>query len=741
MNSNPFREELYVSGFGSDFRLRDRDDTVSIAKSTSTFSTSHSVFLGKAGDVSKARQGSPDSIPSSSSPRRRTEDGPIQVDFYRNPTVLSRMILYNKFSSANKRCRDHPEEVSVWVCAKRKTSATQKAPIHSMFDRSQSVTTITRQQQRQQGVSTSDKTEYSLRQLPIHIACTSLAFAHDSVLRSELEQLIIRLIVTYPEGCGEFDHGGRIPLHEALWSGSSASVVSMLLMAAPVSIDLRDKFGRSAMELNNRCPKGAKDEIRDMLLLGAAYWERARDEARLRMKLAVVPPPGGSVTSTNILGTSQADKESIFTTESANLPDQKHRIQIESEEITPIAWEQLERRVLLLEQLLEEMYEQNYELAGAVEQLKKAKKVLTLKLEAARAQQSSHVSPRGLNRHVRGRGSLGSGSIETITIPEDATIPDEDETTIASLVDHVESLVGSYHGKRKRSPRGGDSGVSELSSFSSHTNGSSIPLQPASLTRCDSLVSGLSMSEASFFDSSSYAVRGGGNSPDGDSPPTLGRADSMREAPEALGTDNLNEMFHKVASMYGSNHNPASHRRGWATPISASTFAPTDAPAFPPTSMVVEEDSSEDGSAFAEDEKVSANRNAGEIYIPGFMMEPDTTYANSTLSISGSSAVSPAPGTRMSEESTLEPSLTAMSHDGRVSTTSGGDDDHDETEDDDATRETMSTRARFIEDMVFGGTDDEEDTINTSPADPARYNFDIRIPALDTFFGPDSAEI
>ena len=65
---------------------------------------------------------------------------PREVDFYRNPTVLGRCIVNQKYGNAVKRALQQPEEAKIWLCSKRNT----------------------------------DGDQYTIRQLPIHIACANL---------------------------------------------------------------------------------------------------------------------------------------------------------------------------------------------------------------------------------------------------------------------------------------------------------------------------------------------------------------------------------------------------------------------------------------------------------------------------------------------------------------------------------------------------------------------------------------
>ena len=857
-------DDLYVRGFSRDLRF-DREDAFSITNS----SNRSPLVSTKSNDdsdspKSKGTYGTP---PRTTTAAKRTTrrnnnnanytrgpQGAIETDFYRNPTILSRMILFGKYANANKRCRDHPEEGSVWVCAQRKSNlARQVSPFYGMFEKKNRPARGPEEQQQQQQTSdsSSSDTEYSLRQLPIHIACTALAFTHDSVLRIQLEQLIVRLVVTNPEGCAEFDHGGRLPLHEAIWSNATPETISMILMASPKSIDQRDKFGRTPLELNKRRMTGEqhKKEIHDMLELGVAYWDQARQEARLRMKLAVIPAAGQSVASTNVMGTSQVEKETIGTTDTANydsspLPEdntnnqqrRKPRIEFKPEEITPIAWEQLERRVLLLEQLLAEMYETNYELAGVVEELQKTKRELAAELQAARAlhHQGPSSSPSLFLGVAAAPSSMMLSLLEATVV---GVVPEDDEMSGVKLLEHteridqLESLVGSYHSSiRRHKKRGaGGSGVSELSSFSSPTQDGGFIRNRTGLARSDSLVSGLTGDEASFFDTSIHAVKDAwrNNSPsldedddDDDTDDTMVElGDSQREVSAVLGTDNLNEMFHKVAGRYGSSSQknppepsphssakewaaspvvvpspahtdtPRSSVKAWASPMAIPLSQQDTAPKLPepsthsssmrswaaplaaipspaseenlsilplvwdPSQTPAEEDTRASAASFSssssssalsasiassmEESKDSAP-NASEIRYPSVLMAPEPHTVNSTISISGSSASPGSLASSMSENTSIvsvenEISFLGQRYSPPGSAVGPGDA---------PTAETMSSRGQ-LEHMVFGGAGHESDRQEDSDAstlDPARYNFDIQIPALDTYY-TDTGEI
>ena len=688
----------------------------------------------------------------------------------------------------------------------------------------------------------------------------------------------------------------------------------MCLMASPQSIDQGDKFGRMPVELNQRrraatgedandtaASEHNKQEIHDMLELGVAYWDQARQEARLRMKLAVLPSRGSnkSIGSTSLLGTSQAgDYDTICTIDSANRdsaplrvpnknkPKQQNKFQA-SGEIVPMAWEQLERRVLLLEQLLAEMYETNYDLAGVVQELKKAKLALTHELEMARAASSRRIegssdyslqsssasslvsmlesTAGGTAASVRTTLSsslrlLGASTTTNTTIGIVPIENDDDNMSCIKLLEHterideLESLVGSLHStSRKSKHRGsgatasqstgrrnkrgtGGSLISELSSFSSPTqretaarggDGTFIRHRTA-LKSSDSVVSGLT-AEASFFDASIHAVvkerwrrnselhddddddddavdtvaneeelgDNDTNDEDQDNDTMVELEDSQREVTAVLRTDNLNEMFGRVAGRFGSDtpkmapespvvvpstapsDAPRSSAKAWASPMAIPTpFSQPDLPPKLPASThsssvrswgmpsLSENTSAENLSELRVSEKrpramaslssaslssessdssmdMSHATDAAEICYPGFLTSDERAHVKSTISMSASSASS-ASAAAMSENTSIvsvdnEIHFSGQRYSPPRSAGSFGDD-----------FTSTSSRAR-MEQMVFGSfghasddddddNDDDNGQFNDAALGPARFNFDIKIPALDTYY-TDTGEI
>jgi len=268
---------------------------------------------------------------------------PSETDFYSRPTPLSRLILNQKYGSAIRRVHSHPEEASVWVCAKRPAG------------RASSLTTT----------ATQSSLVYLIRQLPIHVACGNLSRSTQNNAQNRLlNELAATLILANQEGAHEPDHKGRLPLHDAVWYGADPDTIALFLMAKPESLDDRDHKGRSLQDLNQHRPglHRHKEAVKKLLDRSVEFWRTARNEAKLRLQ---TNQPSSSLflaSSMTNLASTDADEETILT----SLSEQPS---VEPDEIPPISWEQLERRAIATEQILTEINEQNYELSQKVEAL------------------------------------------------------------------------------------------------------------------------------------------------------------------------------------------------------------------------------------------------------------------------------------------------------------------------------------------------------------------------------------
>lgn len=215
--------------------------------------------------------------------------------------------------------------------------------------------------------------DYTMRQLPIHAACSNLLrSSNNEKLRMDLEKLISHLAFEYPESCAYIDHEGKFPLHEAIWQNAKPSTIAMIIMACPEIIHKRDKFGRNPLELN-RLRKGEHtDQIKDMLLQGPLFWETARKEASQRIKL--LHPQDQECRDIHV-------KDIDILTRDASCQLQQIASHLNAREkpshvVEPVTWIKLEKRAMHLERLLTESYEKNYEANELIEDLQKVKEEL-----------------------------------------------------------------------------------------------------------------------------------------------------------------------------------------------------------------------------------------------------------------------------------------------------------------------------------------------------------------------------
>lgn len=280
-----------------------------------------------------------------------------EVDFYKCPTILSRLILNQKYGSAIKRLQRFPEEAATWVSSKRNPFLGRAISLAPNSHKVNGVRRFNSSRYNLPRVS-SRNLEYSVRQLPIHVACANLLRAkEDEHLRNSLESLIVKLVVAYPNSCHEVDHEGKLPLHEALWQDAKVHTIAMMLIAAPLTLHARDKYGRAPLDLNRFRDGTNKEQINTMLLRGTHFWEQSRRTAVAKMEERRV--------------TTEAQKSDEAGPKILAEPGQGPQKEPEKlpEKVQVTTWLKLERRAIHLEQLLAGMYEKNYELGEMVEEL------------------------------------------------------------------------------------------------------------------------------------------------------------------------------------------------------------------------------------------------------------------------------------------------------------------------------------------------------------------------------------
>jgi hypothetical protein len=308
-----------------------------------------------------------------------------ECDFYINPTLTSRLILHQKYAPAIRRLQQHPSEASVWVCVKRKHTRPPKPKDNDAAGNDH---------------DDDDDDNYSMRQLPLHMACQDLSrVGIEASNRAQLEELIAHLILAYPATCAKQDHSGSFPLHEAIWYTATPETISHFLCGAPEIANSNDQYGRSCIYLNRHCRSRTPEDqarVQVMLQRGVAFWENALQEARLRLRHRNIPASSTSINSMSVLATAVDDKNdydadkdgddsTIQTTNDASLAarseysvsDDKHDKKSHAKKtytayaqtLEPWSWSQLEQRAQRLEHLLAEALESYFKVSVAKSQL------------------------------------------------------------------------------------------------------------------------------------------------------------------------------------------------------------------------------------------------------------------------------------------------------------------------------------------------------------------------------------
>lgn len=180
----------------------------------------------------------------------------------RSHTLLSSLLFEKKYLDANTRVRERPEEAFIWV---HKEPSSPKRATKCIAPPRETIK--------------SDKEDESYHRLPLHIACTNLASEVESKKRFQLEQLILRLVLVFPDATSMVDHEQTLPLHQAICNNATPETVSMLLMANPASAYIKDQCGRNAAELNRHRRGVFFDQVKELLSMGRDFWENARTKA------------------------------------------------------------------------------------------------------------------------------------------------------------------------------------------------------------------------------------------------------------------------------------------------------------------------------------------------------------------------------------------------------------------------------------------------------------------------------
>lgn len=201
------------------------------------------------------------------------------ISCVRHFTELAALICEKKYADANRRVREKPGEAFTWITSEQFSTSPKLSKCIAL-------------------PSSPSILEEQRKRLPIHIACANLATASESKQRFQLEQLILKLALTFPESCSFMDHNGQSPLLLAIWNNATPETISMLLMSHPPAIYHRDSCGRTPVELNRHRSGIFAEQVKDLLTMGIAFWEEARRKAADRFRSPkFASTPAGIATS------------------------------------------------------------------------------------------------------------------------------------------------------------------------------------------------------------------------------------------------------------------------------------------------------------------------------------------------------------------------------------------------------------------------------------------------------------
>eukprot|EP00978_Attheya_sp_CCMP212_P042470 scaffold259440_cov51-Attheya_sp.AAC.1 len=133
------------------------------------------------------------------------------VDYQKNPSRIFQLLARELWEGAQELVEHKPSEASIWIARSLKKT---KSKEHWEF-------------------------------LPLHIACMNCDF--DAV--DSINKLILKLIEVYPAGVSTPDFCGDLPLHHALRSGATTTVIAALLLPNLETLEYKDSQGKNAMEI------------------------------------------------------------------------------------------------------------------------------------------------------------------------------------------------------------------------------------------------------------------------------------------------------------------------------------------------------------------------------------------------------------------------------------------------------------------------------------------------------------
>lgn len=185
-----------------------------------------------------------------------------EVD-YEHRTVLFRLLLKKDWKAACARADAYPDEAATWIVTKGFNGNLRFLPLHKACVLQPPEEVIEKLL-----VSYPDATKCRDQDgwLPIHCAC----------FYGASNTVVTALLGSFPKGTQSKDDEGRLPIHYACLKGASQSVVDVLLEGFPKGAMSKDDEGR--LPIHHACSKGAPEGVIDALLKASPKGAQSKDD-------------------------------------------------------------------------------------------------------------------------------------------------------------------------------------------------------------------------------------------------------------------------------------------------------------------------------------------------------------------------------------------------------------------------------------------------------------------------------
>lgn len=188
---------------------------------------------------------------------------PVNEVDYEHRTVLFRLLLKKDWKGASARADAYPEEAATWIVTKGFNGNLRFLPLHKACVLQPPEDVV---EKLLHSYPEATKSRDQDGWLPIHCAC----------FYGSSDMVVTTLLSSFPKGAQSKDDEGRLPIHYACLKGASQSVVDVLLESFPKGAMSKDDEGR--LPIHHACSKGAPEGVIDALLKASPKGAQSKDD-------------------------------------------------------------------------------------------------------------------------------------------------------------------------------------------------------------------------------------------------------------------------------------------------------------------------------------------------------------------------------------------------------------------------------------------------------------------------------